>query len=56
MINFEEELKKFHPSLEIEEAEDAIYNQDLTDMADLLVSLVKEEKQGSAVRTTKKKK
>ena len=25
MINFEEELKKFHPSLEIEEAEDAIY-------------------------------
>ena len=37
MIDFEEELKKFHPSLEIEEAEDAIYNQDLTDMADLLV-------------------
>ena len=45
MINFEEELKKFHPSLEIEEAEDAIYNQDLTDMADLLVSLVKEERE-----------
>ena len=45
MINFEEELKKFHPSLEIEEAEDAIYNQDLTDMADLLVSLVKEDKE-----------
>lgn len=45
MINFEEELKKFHPSLEIEEAEDAIYNQDLTDMADLLVSLVKEQKE-----------
>lgn len=48
MINFEEELKKFHPSLEIEEAEDAIYNQDLTDMADLLVSLVKEEKEEAA--------
>ncbi|MBQ0027917.1 MAG: hypothetical protein KBS96_04870 [Lachnospiraceae bacterium] len=45
MINFEEELKKFHPSLEIEDAEEAIYNQDLTDMADLLVSLVKEEKE-----------
>ena len=42
MINFEEELKKFHPSLEVEEAEDAIYNQDLTDMADLLVKMVKE--------------
>lgn len=42
MINFEEELKKFHPSLEIEEAAEAIYNQDLTDMADLLVDLIKE--------------
>ena len=48
MINFEEEMKKFHPSLEIEEAEDAIYNQDLTDMADLLVSLVKEEREEAA--------
>ena len=56
MIKFEEELKKFHPSLEIEEAEDAIYNQDLTDMADLLVSLVKEDKAESAAITTKKKK
>lgn len=42
MINFEEELKKFHPSLEVEEAEDAIYNQDLTDMADLFVKMVRE--------------
>ena len=33
---------------EIEEAEDAIYNQDLTDMADLLVSLVKEEREEAA--------
>ena len=48
MINFEEELKKFHPSLEVEDAEDAIYNQDLTDMADLLVSLVKEEREEAA--------
>lgn len=42
MINFEEELKKFYPSLEVEDAEDAIYNQDLTDMADLLVKMIKE--------------
>ena len=62
MINFEEELKKFHPSLEIEEAEDAIYNQDLTDMADLLVSLVKEEREEAAMAaataptTTRKRK
>lgn len=45
MINFEEELKKFHPSLEIGQAEDAIYNQDLTDMADLMVNMVKETKE-----------
>ena len=42
MINFEEELKKFRPSLEVEEAEDAIYNQDMTDMADILVKMLKE--------------
>ena len=45
MINFEEELKKFHPSLEVEDVEDAIYNQDLTDMADLLVKMIKEAKE-----------
>ena len=44
MINFEEELKNFHPRLEIDEAEDAIYNQDLTDMADLLVNMIKDVK------------
>lgn len=45
MIDFEEELKKFHPSLEIEDVEDAIYNQDVTDLADVLVKLVKESKE-----------
>ena len=42
MINFEEELKKFQPSLEVEDAEDAIHHQDLTDMADLLVKMIME--------------
>lgn len=42
MINFEEELKKFHPSLEVEEVEETIYNQDLTDVADLFVKMIKE--------------
>ena len=32
MIDFEEELKKFEPSMEVEDAEDAIYNRDLTDI------------------------
>lgn len=44
MINFEEELKKFHPSLEIEDAEDALYRKNLTDIADLVVDIVKEVK------------
>ena len=44
MINFEEELKKFHPSLEIEDAEDALYRKNLTDIADLVVDIVKEIK------------
>ena len=39
MMDFEEELKKFHPSLEVEDAEDAIFNQDLTDMADSLIKM-----------------
>lgn len=42
MINFEEELKKFQPSLEVEEAEDAIYDRDLTDMTDILLEMMKE--------------
>lgn len=45
MIDFEEELKKFHPSLEVEDAEEAIYNQDLTDLADVLVKLVQDAKE-----------
>ena len=45
MINFEEELKKFHLSLEIEDAEDALYKNNLTDIADLVVEIVKEGKE-----------
>ena len=32
MINYEEELKKFHSSLDVNEAEDAIYNRDLKEL------------------------
>ncbi len=42
MLNFEEEIKKFHPSLEVEEAEDAIYNNTVTDITDILVDLLNE--------------
>ena len=45
MINFEEELKKFKPSLEVEEAEDAIYDRVLTDMTDIMQEILREAKQ-----------
>ena len=44
MIDFEEELKKFEPSIEVEDAEDAIYNRDLTDMMDILQEMLKESR------------
>ena len=44
MIDLEEELKKFHPSLDVNEAEDAIYNRDFTDVTDILKELINDEK------------
>ena len=32
MLNFEDEIKKFQPSLEVEDIEGAVYQEDLTDM------------------------
>ena len=45
MINFEEELKNFKPSLEVEEAEQAIYNHELTDLTDVMQEMLQELKQ-----------
>lgn len=42
MINYEEELKKFQPSLDVDEAEGAIYSRDLTDVIDILKEMLKE--------------
>ena len=36
MLDYEEELKKFKPSLEVEDIEAAVYQEDLSDMTDLL--------------------
>lgn len=44
MINFEEELKKFESSLEVEEAEEAIHNHDFSDMTDILQEMIQEAK------------
>lgn len=40
MLNFEEEIKKFHPSLEIDDAEDAIYNSNMADITDIMVQMI----------------
>lgn len=44
MINFDEEIAKFQPSPEIEQAEDLINNNDLTDITDILKEVLKENK------------
>ena len=44
MIDFEEELKNFKPSLEVEEAEQAIYNHELVDMVDMMQEMLGEFK------------
>lgn len=36
MLNYEEELKKFKPSLEVDQIEEAVYDEDLTDMQDIM--------------------
>ena len=42
MIDFDEEIKKFKPSLEVEDAEDAIYNNDVPDITDLINKFVED--------------
>ena len=44
MLHYEEELKKFKPSLEVEEIEDAVYQEDLSDMTDLLKQVMDQKK------------
>ncbi len=46
MINIEEELKNFQPSLEVEEAESAINNRDLTDVSDIISELLRLNRDG----------
>lgn len=45
MINFEEEVAKFKPSKEIEEAEDVIVSMNLRDMTDIMLEILKEKEQ-----------
>ena len=45
MIDFEEESQRFKPSLEVEAVSDAIIKSDLTDMADIMMEIMKEIKE-----------
>lgn len=44
MLNYEEELKKFKPSLEVEDIEEAVYQEDLSDVTDLLKQMMEQNK------------
>ena len=44
MLNYEEELKKFQPSREVEDIEEAVYREDLTDMQDIIREAVEQTK------------
>lgn len=39
-MNFKEELKRFKPSLEVDEIEDAVMKMDLTDMNDIMFQMM----------------
>ena len=45
MIDFEEEIERFKPSLDVEAVEDAIVKSDLTDMTDIMMELIKEKEE-----------
>lgn len=45
MINFDEEIKKFIPSPEIDQVEDWVVKESGSDMSDTLLSLIEQNKQ-----------
>ena len=42
MLKFEEELKKFTPSLEVEDIEQAVYQEDLADITDIMREMLEQ--------------
>ena len=38
----DEEIKKFQPSLEVDDAEEAIYNNDVPDITDLIAKIMED--------------
>lgn len=50
MLDYNEELKKFKPCLDVENVEEAIKNQDLTDIVDLLRELELNQRNSSKTK------
>ena len=48
MINYEDEIQRFKPSLDVDQIEDAIVKVDLTDMNDIMTKLIED-----AIKTKK---
>lgn len=44
MLDYEEELKIFKPSLEVDDIEEAVYQEDLSDMTDILREMLSQAK------------
>ena len=47
MINFDEEIKKFQPVMELSQLEDDIYKNDFNDVADVLIEVMRQTRQMS---------
>ena len=39
-LSFEEEVARFQPSLDIDQAEESIYNNDMTDLSDVIDTII----------------
>ena len=44
-IDFDSEIERFKPSLEVEDVGEAIVKSDLTDMSDIMIELLKRMKE-----------
>ena len=50
MIDYEEELKKFEPCLDVADAEGAIYDRELTDVIDILKQMLRDTNNDNSKR------
>ena len=44
MLDYEEELKKFKNRMEVDDIEEAVYQEDLSDMTDILREMLSQAK------------